>query len=104
MTIDEEYTGQDSRIRDLLVHLFEKHEKRVISKHNISFNRVGTNSNCHKIAIRTLNGEVRPDARFNLDDFVVLLDKTEEKRLKAFENRKARRKKCGSGICTRPLG
>lgn len=56
LIIDLEYSGQDDRIRDLLLYLFERHEKRRINPSQISFQSVGKQSNCHKLANRTFRG------------------------------------------------
>ncbi len=86
VTIDEEYEGQGDRIRDLLLHLFEKFEEKLDEK-DIRFARVGKACNAHAVAKQTFLGTRRAEIVASELDFYGLLDKTAEIRQKAFNKR-----------------
>ncbi len=86
VTIDEEYDGQGDRIRDLLLHLFERFEEKLDEK-DIRFARVGRACKAHSIAKQTFLGTRDAEIVVGESEFYNLLDKTVEIRQKAFNKR-----------------
>ncbi len=90
--IDEEYDGQGDRIRDLLLHLFERFEEKLDLK-DVRFARVGRQCRAHAVAKQTFLGVRVPEIVAGESDFYNLLDKTAELRQRAFEERMRRKLK-----------
>jgi hypothetical protein len=85
--IDEEYTGQDDRIKDLLEHFFNRFTTIKMNRSNFSIGRVGKESLAHKLAAQVQNGCRNPELEARVENFLQFLDKTDSIRNKAFEKR-----------------
>jgi hypothetical protein len=93
LVIDEEYEGQEQGIRDLLIHLLNKHGKLQIRPQQVQFGRVGKQSMAHVVANQTFSQTRLADYTLSANNYFTLLDKTAEKREKAFKNRVKNRAK-----------
>ncbi|MFQ5406197.1 MAG: hypothetical protein ACE5DI_03520 [Candidatus Micrarchaeia archaeon] len=93
LIIDEEYQGQDRRIKTFLLYLFERFEKEKLNPRDIQFERIGKNSEAHAIARQTFLGLRKPDLEASDSDFFSLMDRTVEVRTKAYKKRMNKKNK-----------
>lgn len=88
LVIDTEYDGHDDQLTDLLIDCFRRYKGLALTRSDIRFERVGKQALCHKLAITTWRGDRKPEYSFRAEDFLALMDRTQEIREKAFLKRK----------------
>jgi len=86
--IDNEYQGNESMIRDLLIHLFNKFKGMKFGAKTIMFEQIGRDSLAHAAAYQTFTYGRSPDRQLSFEDYHSILDKTIEIRKKALLRRK----------------
>ena len=69
VTIDLEYPGHESKIKEHLINLFLRAEIRG-TRAKIHFDRIGKNSNAHKLALGAFTGESEPNKTIQLDEIL----------------------------------
>lgn len=66
LNIDMEYEGREILIKNFLLDLIFKNNKKIDSK-QINFVHVGKKHKCHDKAIRTFRKEIKPDIKVDAD-------------------------------------
>lgn len=72
ITIDIEYTGKESLIKDYLLQLLRKYRKG-FDKEKVCFRRIGKKDNAHRVAIETFRGKRKADRLVRYKDVLLYL-------------------------------